>query len=268
MEAVLTIAIPTYNRGNEVVGLLEQLDNFGVLQERLVRVVVIDNASTYPIRSRIEQIGWLEVIQLIENPYNIGLGANLLECFRWCATRWLWIVGDDDRLLPGSLQFVLAAINSADADTICINFSTDHGVNKDARSVISLSDLVANVKFSNLLFISANIYDAQRLLRKAESGYRSCFFQMPHTSMLLNVFLDEVDSKVMVRSDRVISANLDYSALSWSRSEMMQIRKHYPIVFSHHTEESVSLLKAYTTRGYGRIDELRLVVKKFLSVFK
>ncbi len=107
LRPLLTIAIPTYNRS----GFLRQLlDSLGeqVRNEPRVEVIVSDNASTDDTASLIDERQRLGFrMTYLRNAQNVGPDANFLQCFESASGKYVWIIGDDDALLPGSVEHVL-----------------------------------------------------------------------------------------------------------------------------------------------------------------
>lgn len=103
MEPILTIAIPTYNRKEQIQKqvrlLLPQLD------ER-VKLVVYDNHSDIPVEILFTENELSQFI-LIRNIVNIGGDANIARCFECCQTKWLWTLSDDDWVKPEAVNKVL-----------------------------------------------------------------------------------------------------------------------------------------------------------------
>jgi len=114
-QKILTISIPTYNRGVLVKGLFENLiaeiKQYG-LQDK-VEIQITNNCST----DNTEQVitSYLE-----ENPYifytknetNIGLGPNVLKCMDIANGKYCLLLGDDDRVNPGVLPKLISFLEN------------------------------------------------------------------------------------------------------------------------------------------------------------
>jgi glycosyltransferase involved in cell wall biosynthesis len=50
----------------------------------------------------------------IRNETNIGSDANFLQCFKEAAGKYVWLVGDDDIIAPGSLSKITALLQNSD----------------------------------------------------------------------------------------------------------------------------------------------------------
>ena len=95
----LTIYIPTVGRP-EIADLLESIP-----PRHNVEVIVSDNSSL---------VGGICAqhphVQYERREFNTGIDANLLRGTISGTGEWVWIIGDDDALLPGALDLVLDAV--------------------------------------------------------------------------------------------------------------------------------------------------------------
>jgi glycosyltransferase involved in cell wall biosynthesis len=169
---LLTIAIPTYNRS----GLLcEMLD---VLAPQLaghteVELIISDNASpdeTLQVVQRFIDRGLS--VRYHRHPENIGSDANFISCFHMAGGRYFWLCGDDDIILPGTLDEVLGHISGEEYDLI---YATSYGFKKDwraerrqdslGRRFHTITDARRFAKVVNIwfTFISAIIINKRRL---------------------------------------------------------------------------------------------------------
>ena len=126
-QPLLTIAIPTYNRASyldlclkriseEIVGLSED-------QGRLVKVYVSDNASLDDTPEVIAQYQGRHAgaFETVRNSENIGPDGNIAQCYESATTPYVWILGDDDILLPGGLGMVLEGLMGEEIDMLYVN---------------------------------------------------------------------------------------------------------------------------------------------------
>lgn len=262
---MLTITIPTYNREKELINTLQKLSEAEVFTSDDVIVRIIDNASNYCIEEMLNLRGYKEKLELIRNENNVGLGANIMKCFEYCTTDWLWILGDDDIPNSDSLVNIMTELQNADNCTLAINFSSLHGLNKIDRHVQDITSLVESTRFSNLLFISTNIYSSKMMKNYSEQGYSACFFHMPHTSMMLNAFQNIKESKIKVSSLAIIEANSDVFEISWSRDFMFEVRKYYKYTFPNLPKDDFQKLNKFVTQGYDIITKWKLGIKNLLN---
>jgi abequosyltransferase len=118
---LLTIAIPTCNRAKFLRQLLNSLAE-QVRNEGRAQLLISDNASTDETASLVEetQRNGIEV-KYIRNAQNIGPDANFLQCYESASGKYLWIVGDDDILLPGAVEEVLRYLSQDEYDLVYVS---------------------------------------------------------------------------------------------------------------------------------------------------
>jgi abequosyltransferase len=123
---LLTIAIPTYNRAKFLRGslatLLDQL-----VDEPAIELIVSDNASTDETPDFIKEFQDRGLnLRYIRNQSNIGLDANFLQCFNESHGKYLWLLGDDDIVVPGALRKLLALLAAADYSLVYLSLYEFH----------------------------------------------------------------------------------------------------------------------------------------------
>ena len=109
MRPILTIAIPTYNRVDSLKKSLQlALDYF---YDENVEIFVSDNASTDDTREYIEnmQIKYPRLGYFC-NEKNLGLDGNFLKCMENASGEYLWMLSDDDYLVPGCKEWIFKAL--------------------------------------------------------------------------------------------------------------------------------------------------------------
>ncbi len=120
-EPLLTLAIPTYNRCTTLdpclVAMLPQV----VAHAPLVELLISDNASTDDtptLIARHQAAG--APLRVIRNPTNIGPDANFAQCIREAKGKFVLVFGDDDVLLEGALDKLLAVLKQGDPGVVFI----------------------------------------------------------------------------------------------------------------------------------------------------
>lgn len=150
MNKLLTVAIPTYNRREQ---LLRQLDSiFAQAEWREVELLVLDNHSDYDVAAALREQYGAEVasqIRLVVHPYNMGLAMNITWPFYHCRTPWCWTVSDDDLTLPGSIARILGDIQ-AHPDSLSLKYSLEQFPDHHDTDVASLDELVSYYKGNRL----------------------------------------------------------------------------------------------------------------------
>ncbi len=153
---LLTIAIPSYNRERY---LKECLDHVCCQLNNKVEVVVRDNKSTnYNFWNFIKPYEDKYGVVAYQNECNVGGDANFAKLFEKCSTKWFWILGDDDYLMPNILPKVIDLLE---------NNPNDLFVNLQAPSftgrIKGIKEFGAAMKgmnaFANAFFISVGIHN-------------------------------------------------------------------------------------------------------------
>lgn len=127
---LLTIAIPTYNRGAKALRLLRsfwaQVRSDGLEDD--VEFLVSDNASVDET-SRFLEEAQVEGIPLTatRQPRNLGFDGNVLYLFDHSRTAYLWIFGDDDIPLDGAVARVVRLLREKQPDLLLFSFQQPPG---------------------------------------------------------------------------------------------------------------------------------------------
>ena len=89
MRPQLTIAIPTYNRGNKLKLALENL--LQCTKGKNVEILVSDNASTDNSEEVVRQVQRSHhEVQYFRNNSNLGFDGNFLNCFCRATGEYVW----------------------------------------------------------------------------------------------------------------------------------------------------------------------------------
>jgi glycosyltransferase involved in cell wall biosynthesis len=209
----LTIAIPTYNRNQilleNILLLLPQLDS-------RCRLLIVDNCSDVPVEQTLQgslhdrcAFEW----KIVRNSINIGVNANVLRCFELCESRWLWVLGDDDQVYPDAISKLFAALHTSPS-CIFYNFSSEIYFRTASHMTHDLTEFVAEIDdFSNVLFLSTGVYDADKLRPHLVTGYLQTGSHAPHLAMLMSA-LKQRESCLL--SDQAIVHHDNNAAIRWS----------------------------------------------------
>ncbi len=179
---LLTIAIPTFNRADQLESLLQVLEPQVVTHAADVEVFVSDNASEdrtpeviAAAKKRFCAAG--AHLRTHRQATNIGSDANFAFCFAEAAGRFFWMCGDDDLIVPDAIAAMLKLLKTptgkpAEVDLV---YATSYGYRQDFlaeriedplhRRVHTVRDahtfaLVVNIMFT---FISGMVVNKERL---------------------------------------------------------------------------------------------------------
>lgn len=151
--SLLEIYIPAYDRPEELDRLLKSIPPI-----EGVTVTVADDSGT----SRHESTAAGYGSSYVPRRYNMGRDANLLIAVAETKAEWLWVIGDDDWLLPGGLEAVLNEIGKDRADRI-ITYSeaADARIAADIRDIAwSDAEAITKLRADPTLLIAATLCSA------------------------------------------------------------------------------------------------------------
>ena len=181
-QPLLTLAIPTHNRAERLVLLLEMLLPQLAPYAGEIQLIVSDNASTDDtprvIATSVQSFAEAGIeLEPHRNPVNLGPDGNFLGCLRAARGHFFWICGDDDLIVPGGLAQIMALLrdasgNPADLDMLHVTsygFRTDFAAEQQqdpyGRTVHIVTDVHRFVRIVNVMFtfVSGTIIRRDRL---------------------------------------------------------------------------------------------------------
>lgn len=168
---LLTIAVPTYNRGGCLRELLSGLAD-QLMNEPRVELIISDNASPDETPAIVQDFVTRGLnLRYIRNAQNIGPDANFLQCFEQARGKYVWLFSDDDLIVPGGILKVVEYCEAADYDLISLNnypFEESHTpIPAVARyDAIEISDSSEYAKRVHVFFtfISGNIINKDTVM--------------------------------------------------------------------------------------------------------
>lgn len=204
---VLTIAIPTYNRPDELARtlsvILPQLKN-----DDRVYLLIIDNHSKKSASAVLESLS-MEVpegqIQVLRNNINIGGNANIMRCFEMCETEWIWVLGDDDAPSPDALKVILRDVQMGHSFGFYAVPQIQKPVFKENEPARVFGDDFKTLIFRygssklEISFLSAAVLNMNAIRPYIIDGYLSANTGLPHLVMVFKAL--SAGSKWMISRD-------------------------------------------------------------------
>lgn len=147
---LLTIYVPTFDRPDDLERCLASIP-----AHEDVTVVVSDDSG----ERAFEQVAVGMGVTYSPRNYNVGRDANLLRSVAICETPWLWVMGDDDWLLPGALDQVLDVIGKDDCDRI-IGYSREAADRVAWTGTADADQVIEELRGEPSLLIAATLISA------------------------------------------------------------------------------------------------------------
>ncbi|PHV29698.1 hypothetical protein CSQ93_00725 [Janthinobacterium sp. BJB426] len=198
----LAIAIPTYNRNEQLIktiaALLPQITSDCC-------VFILDNNSLVsPLDSSVflRKIVDDGLVTYIKNKNNIGGDANIIKCMEISEAEYTWVLGDDDMPAEDSIEIIFRAIRSK-PQSVFFNFSSDMFFRRVNINGNGLNEFIRAIdSFENLLFISASVYKTEYMQKNIRHAYQNCSSSMQNLACLLSSLHD--GSEFSLRTEKLV----------------------------------------------------------------
>ena len=109
-KPLLSICIPAYNGAKFI---KETLESILLEKNPEVEIIVVDDKSTddtFGVASQFKKKHPAFKIKVIRNKRNLGFDKNVLKVVSQAKGRFCWLLGQDDKLLPGGIKAILKEI--------------------------------------------------------------------------------------------------------------------------------------------------------------
>lgn len=131
-EPLLTIAVPTYNRSRHLAYLLRTLECELLGLHADVAVLVSDNASTDDTPAVVADFqGRIPSLQSRRNEVNEGADLNVSTCYLMPQTRYVWVLGDDDAPMAGTVPLLVELLRRESPDMLYLPSVATDDIERD-----------------------------------------------------------------------------------------------------------------------------------------
>jgi glycosyltransferase involved in cell wall biosynthesis len=100
----LSICIPTYNRSNHLINCLESIYLTNSKNQLQFEICISDNGSSDDTELKVMEFQKKMSIKYSRNSTNLGIPQNFINVVDMASGEFVWLIGDDDLLLPDSLD--------------------------------------------------------------------------------------------------------------------------------------------------------------------
>lgn len=208
---LLTISIPTYNRPEQLKRTLTYLLP-QMTSECFLRI--IDNYSTIAVKdyteSIIKQYPGIKY-EIVRNKINVGADNNIMRCFEYCETDWLWTLGDDDILTDNAIEIILTDIDKY-KEAVNINYYSPSPNHPERSKEVFAFGKVGNIEsmdsFGAAIFISSNVYNFKIISAKHDLS-QSYHYTYSCASQWFILYCSLGDKGLSIYSSKVICTNGD-----------------------------------------------------------
>ena len=122
-KPLLTIAIPTYNRPQTLIKIIEQLEkqNNQDFELLICDDCSPDNGATEKLVKGYQQK--MANLKFVRNKVNLGFSGNVFNLYELASTRYVWFLCDDDTVLPDAVSSILNALKKYEPVVAIFNFT-------------------------------------------------------------------------------------------------------------------------------------------------
>ena len=120
----LSICIPTFNRAKLLTNCLQSIFLNHDRADLNIQICISDNGSTDETEQVVRRAQDNINIDYRKNEYNLGIPQNFLQVVAMASGDFIWLIGDDDLLMPTALKTVIELIknNSAVDSEFIVSF--------------------------------------------------------------------------------------------------------------------------------------------------
>ena len=173
---ILTIAIPTYNRASFLEQSLERITSQIKGYENEIELLVSDNCSSDNTKDIVHKfIDQGISLSYNRNNNNIGMDGNFVYCFQNATSKYVWILGDDDYLVDGTISRLLSIMKSGEYGLIHLDNNDKYETN--TKIYTDKTDFVGDISFM-ITFISANIVQTKYVSKVNFNKYLGTYFTL------------------------------------------------------------------------------------------
>lgn len=108
----ISVCIPTYNRAAHLANCLQSIIVNKAKSTIDFQVCVSDNCSTDGTHDVVRRAEECMSVKYHKNPRNLGIPKNFLNAVEMADGEFIWLIGDDDLLMPYALEELYALISS------------------------------------------------------------------------------------------------------------------------------------------------------------
>lgn len=191
-EVILTIAIPTFDRCEQLIQLLKSLEP--VFTTSGLEILILDNASKDRTREICLEIANSNpIVKYIRNEFNLGIEGNIIKALISPNSKYIWLLSDHMICYPEIItSTVIPILTKSDADLVYATIS-EYGNHELVTPAFIPVDILSTKEFCHLFFwmsnISAFMVKKTFLEQNIYFIYKFAIYTYPHLGLFTNLFL-------------------------------------------------------------------------------
>ena len=145
---VISICIPTFNRATNLENCLQSILHASKGFNEKFEVCISNNGSTDNTDEIVKRVGLDLNINYHKNDKNLGIPKNFLKVVSLAQGEFIWLIGDDDLLLPDTFTRLIPLIaDNKEVDFFYLNsYHLDHEYVKSKKHPFNTDQLPKNME--------------------------------------------------------------------------------------------------------------------------
>lgn len=189
MQPLLSVVIPTYNRGPSLGRLLEDLSEVMRRLPGKLEVVVCDNSSTDATADIVQEFSqaWVGAVKYVRRAVNLGIEGNIACSMIEGRGQYVWMLSDHQRLLVDPVIDVVGRLETVPFDIAYAGIAQWQTVLKRQGVALpwnQIDEMARGAMLFSLGNISALMFRRELALASMKAIFRSCCFSYPHLGLL------------------------------------------------------------------------------------
>jgi abequosyltransferase len=181
MDKILTVAIPTYNRSKCICEQLERLNKLDEWAKSSIDIFVSDNCSPDDTQEKVLAFKKQGLdFEYSRNEKNLGPDINFEICYRHARTPYVWLLGDDDFVLPEKLAALIRFLKeNVDKNYGLVYVNLSGKIEEQSTEYIDSNKMIQDIGIMST-FISSNVVHTRFVKNYDFNKYIGSFFiQVP-----------------------------------------------------------------------------------------
>lgn len=205
MKKLLTVGIPTYNRPETLIKILDTVSKYPINE---CDILISDDSTNDQVKNLIKKNKKIKNLKYFKNKKNIGFSKNIRNIYSKAKTKYVWIVCDDDLLFKNSFDIIRNQIKKTNAEVIYFNAirKTIFGIQNKIIKINHHTNIVDSNFYSNFLkgvFISIIVLKKNKSVEKYIANIKietNVFIQLSLVLLTLSKKINfAICNKVIVR---------------------------------------------------------------------
>ncbi len=214
MQALLTVAIPTYNRPGPLSHTLDVLCSSISSQ---FEILICDDSSDQRVQDLVTQYQKkYPKIRYVRNPVNLGFNANVAKLYELSNTPYVWFLCDDDTIFEDSVTKIISSLekNRPCVSIFSCSWVNSYGVEslagvREDRLYESLDAFDSYDVLMRMTFLSILVYQKREGLIEIIKNYPN-FRDNVFVQLSLGLSLLSENFRLYESSEYILHRNVGY----------------------------------------------------------